>query len=47
MGPKSMLMGMLLGKPKIPTADSDSEKMKMNEAIIQSITIQERVKPAH
>jgi signal recognition particle subunit SRP54 len=39
-------MGMLPGNPKIPTADSDSEKMKMNEAIIQSMTIQERAKTA-
>ncbi|MDR1891051.1 MAG: hypothetical protein LBQ23_02610 [Puniceicoccales bacterium] len=46
MGPMSILMGMHPGKPKIPTADSDNEKMKMNEAIIQSMTIQERAKSA-
>ncbi|MDR1173785.1 MAG: signal recognition particle protein [Puniceicoccales bacterium] len=46
MGPMSMLMGMLPGMPKMPTPDADGEKMKMTEAIIQSMTIQERAKPS-
>ncbi|MDR3144058.1 MAG: signal recognition particle protein [Puniceicoccales bacterium] len=45
MGPMSSLLGMLPGMAKAKTTGDDSAKMKMTEAIIQSMTMQERAKP--
>jgi signal recognition particle subunit SRP54 len=39
------LIGMLPGMGKVGASDSDDAAMKKTEAIIQSMTIQERAKP--
>jgi signal recognition particle subunit SRP54 len=46
MGPMSSLMGMLPGMEKAAASSSDHARLKMSEAIIQSMTIQERTKPS-
>jgi signal recognition particle subunit SRP54 len=46
MGPVSTLIGMLPGMASANSHTSDSAKMKTGEAIIQSMTIQERTKPS-
>ncbi|MDR2778880.1 MAG: signal recognition particle protein [Puniceicoccales bacterium] len=46
MGSMSMLIGMIPGMSKTSMPDSDGKKMRMMEAIIQSMTIQERAKPS-
>ena len=46
MGPMSTLMRMLPGMSKMPEIDGDDDRLRMTEAIIQSMTKQEKRKPS-